>query len=454
MNKKKKWSLNAVVLTAAMSMVLSGCGGNGNNQANTAGDTKDQAPAQDNGETGDNAASNTKEEAKPVTLKMLHFMEAEAGPTLKDINKRFHEKYPNITIEYENAPVDQYQSSIRTRFASGDAPDIVGVFPGTWKDTFVEAGYLMDLSDRPWVSRLQQGAKDMESKDGKVYGLPLDQNAIGVIYNKKIFSDLGLSIPKTWDEFLAVCETIKKANITPLALGNKDLWVTQLIPYAMAPSAIYRDNPNFDQDMYAGKTTFADSAWKDMMADYVSLDQKGYFNKGNLGTSYDQMVQLMATGKAAMEVMGNWGLPPILAANPKADLGMFPLPYEKTGKPVWVSSAIALGLGASASTKHPEEVKLYLDYWADPANNAELLTQAKSFPVFTDVSPELDPALKELVPYLNVGTYNFLDQKWPQGVQDTMFKDIQNVLIDGGKSFPIANMLKDMDKVFADKKGK
>ena len=62
------------------------------------------------------------------------------------------------------------------------------------------------------------------------------------------------------------------------------------------------------------------------------------------------------------------------------------------------------------------------------------MTQAKAFPVFKDVNPDLDPTLKELVPYLNVGTYNFLDQNWPQGVQDTMFKDIQNVLVDGGKS--------------------
>lgn len=437
---RKKTFVTTVASIASVTMLLAGCG-NGNTTAPSAAKAEESAS---NKTTADNN--------KPVTLKMLHFMEAEAGPTLKDINKRFHEKYPNITIEYENAPVDQYQTLIRTRFASGDAPDIVGVFPGTWKDSFVKAGYLMDLSDRPWVSRLQQGAKDMESNDGKVYGLPLDQNAIGVIYNKKIFKDLGLSVPKSWDEFLALCEKIKAANMTPLALGNKDLWVTQLIPYAMAPSAIYRDNPNFDKDMYAGKAAFVNSPWTKMMQDYVMMDQKGYFNKGNLGTSYDQMVQLMATGKAAMEVMGNWGLPPIMEANSQADMGMFPLPYAEAGKPVYVSSAIALGLGASASTKHPEEVKKYLDFWAEAENNAQLLKQAKSFPVFKDVKPELDATLKELVPYLNVGTYNFLDQNWPQGVQDTMFKGIQSVLVDGGKSVSIETMLKDMDKVFVDKK--
>ncbi|MEC0227590.1 ABC transporter substrate-binding protein [Paenibacillus alba] len=430
-----------LVTAVSVSIALAGCG---SKSTDTAASAKPAESA---------AATKSAAAGKPVTLKMFHFLEAEAGPTLKDINKRFHEKYPNITIEYENAPTDQYETTIKTRFASGDAPDIVGIFPGTKKDPFVKAGYLMDLSDRPWVSRLQQGAKDMESKDGKVYGLPLNQNAIGVIYNKKIFKDLNLTVPKSWNEFLKVADTIKAANITPLALGMKDLWVTQIIPYAMAPSAIYRDAPTFDKDMYDGKATFVNSPWKKMMEDYAMLDAKGYFNKGPLGTSYDQMVQLMATGKAAMEIMGNWGLPPILAANPQADLGMFPLPYAEEGKPVWVPSAIALSLGANAKTKYPDEVKLYLDFWAEPENNAQLLTQAKAFPVFKDVKPDLDQTLKELVPYLNVGTYNFLDQNWPAGVQDTMMKDIQNVMVDGGKTFSIDSMLKEMDKVFTEKKG-
>ena len=201
MTKVKKIGVTTFATVASLSMVLAGCG---NNTTSTTSTPK----------AAETATSTTKtaSDARPVTLKMLHFMEAEAGPSLKDINKRFHEKYPNITIEYENAPVDQYQTLIRTRLASGDAPDIIGVFPGTWKDPFVKAGYLMDLSDRPWVSRLQDGAKNMESKDGKVYGLPLDQNAIGVIYNKKILKDLGLSIPKTWDEFLQVSDKIKAAK--------------------------------------------------------------------------------------------------------------------------------------------------------------------------------------------------------------------------------------------------
>ena len=142
-----------------------------------------------------------------------------------------------------------------------------------------------------------------------------------------------------------------------------------------------------------------------------------------------------------------------LGSKPASRSRNVPIAICEAGKKVCVSSAIALGFGASAATKHPDEVRKYIDFWAEADNNAQLLKQAKAFPVFKDVNPDLDPTLKELVPYLNVGTYNFLDQNWPQGVQDTMFKDIQNVMVDGGKSFSIDSMLKDMDKVFTDKKG-
>ena len=59
-----------------------------------------------------------------------------------------------------------------------------------------------------------------------------------------------------------------------MALGIKDQWVDQLIPYAMAPTAIYSSNPTFDADMFAGKSTFANSPWTQMMQDYLSLNQK------------------------------------------------------------------------------------------------------------------------------------------------------------------------------------
>ncbi|GGA17080.1 ABC transporter substrate-binding protein [Paenibacillus marchantiophytorum] len=420
MRNRKKIGFTACCL--AMMLMLAGCGAEGKNEATGGSSSKKPDPV--------------------VTLKM--YLVNNTKMNLEEINRRFEEKYPNIKIDYEGAPVDQFETVIKTKLASGDGPDIFTVFAGTKKDSFVKAGYLMDLSDRPWISRLTPGVVRSASTDGKVYALPRSQNVIGVIYNKQIFKDLGLEIPKDWQAFLQTAQKIKDAGLIPIGLGLKDQFVTQLIPYAMAASVIYRDNPNFDQSMYEGKQTFVGSPWEQMMTDYLDLDKKGFINKGTLGTANDQVVQLMSSGKVAMTVSLNAVVPAIKAANPQIGLGMFPLPYVKQGEPVWVSTGPAVLAGGYAKTKHPEEVKKYLDFVALQENMKTIVDTMQAFSVFNDVVTNLDPALMEIQPSLKVGTYAFLDQNWPATVQPQMFVGIQDVFA-GAK---IPDVLAKMDKAF------
>jgi len=257
----------------------------------------------DAGETVEEAAE--PEEAvseEEITLEFYHWFGADLGDTfIKDVNDQFHALYPNVTVEFETADTDTYEQVITTRLSANDAPDIFGVFPGTKFHPIAEAGYLMDLSNEAWVANLLDGAKFVSSYDGKVMTMPVDANVIGVIYNKQIFADLGLDVPTDWEEFLAACETIKASGVAPLAVGLGEGWITQLIPYAMAPSAIYRDNMSFDASMYAGEAAFVGSAWEQMMADYLELEAMGYFNADPLGTGYDLANDMMANGESAIK---------------------------------------------------------------------------------------------------------------------------------------------------------
>jgi len=385
-----------------------------------------------------------------VTLKFYHWIGADAGPVIDQIDKKFESENPNIHIEFTTAPTDQYQTVIKTRLAGGDAPDVFGVFPGAWLATYgAKPGYLLDVSNESWVSTLNPAAKDVASYNGKVYALPMSQNVIGVVYRKDLFTKAGATVPTNWDEFLAACQKLKAAGITPLALGIKDQWVDQLIPYAMAPTAIYSSNPTFDADMFAGKSTFANSQWVQMMQDYLSLNQGGYFNSGGLGTTYQQTQDLITSGKAAMVVQGNWILAPLKQADPSLQLGMFPLPYNKAGQKPWVAAAVGEEMGVSSKTKHAEEAKKFVAFWSRPDIMKLYLDAKKAYPAQNNVTPDLDPAAAEMLPALQAGSYNFLDQKWPVGVQDVMLKDIQSVF---GGTMTIDQMLKDMDTTFAEKK--
>jgi raffinose/stachyose/melibiose transport system substrate-binding protein len=387
-----------------------------------------------------------------VTLKFYHWIGTDAGPVVAEINRRFHAENPNITVQFSSNSSDQYETVLKARLAGGDAPDVFGVYPGTKFYPYAKAKYLADLSNEPWVAHVLPGTKRVITyTDGKVYTLPLDSNAIGVIYNKQIFSQHGLSVPTNWADFLAVCEKLKSAGVTPLALGVKDQWVDQLIPYTMAPSAIYRDDVNFDKEMLAGTRTFSHSAWTQMMKDYLDLNARGYFNQGPLGTTYVQTTQLIAASKAAMVVNGNWILAPIRQLNPSLSLGMFPLPYVQPGQPIWVSAGAGTTTAISATTKHPAEARKYLQFWARPDIMALYLEKKIAYSSFTNISnPALDAAAKEILPALKVGTYSSLDQNWPVGVQDAMLKDIQGVFA-GSTSVP--QMLQDMDTAYQKNKG-
>ena len=420
----KKIKLSSIAAILALALLLSACGGN--NKASNSSNT-----------------GSSKVQEKEITLNVLLQAASSGSNALPDINARFTEQNPNIKINIESVPADKYDGLLKTRLASGDAPDLFGIYAGKKNEQYVDAGHLMDLSDQPWVNRMSPLAKKAVSVKGEVIGLPRSLSTIGVIYNKKVFNELNLDVPQNWDDFLMVNQAIKDSGKIPIAIGLKDLFVSQLVAYAMAPSAIYRENPDFDYQMEEGKQTFVGSAWEQMLTDYQDLNNKGYFNDSILGTGLDGMLQMMSTEEAAMIVAIGGYVKQLRSMNPDLELGMFPLPYAKTGEEVWVSANVAGFAGVSSQTKHPEEAKKYLAFLAEPENYKLILGEGGS--AFTDVESVMDPAQMEMLPYMEVGTYQWLDAGWPSTVQPTLFNSIQELFI-GNNS--IEDLLKKLDEAF------
>ncbi|HFC11367.1 MAG TPA: extracellular solute-binding protein, partial [Anaerolineae bacterium] len=131
---------------------------------------------------------------------------------------------------------------------------------------------------------------------------------------------------------------------------------------------------------------------------------------------------------------------------PDTEWGMFPLPYDSGGD-VWVSSAIGGTIAISANTEHPEEARRYLAFWASPEISELYLTEKGAFPVSAGVNPELDEAAAQMLPYVEVGSYPFLDQNWPPDVQGVMLEGIQSVF---AGEITIEEMLQEMDQAFQD----
>ncbi|GAA4908534.1 raffinose/stachyose/melibiose transport system substrate-binding protein [Nonomuraea thailandensis] len=359
---------------------------------------------------------------------------------------------PTVRLTASYAPTDQVQTSLRTQLGAGNAPDLHVVYPGNGSamsmTQIAQAGLLADLSAQPWTQTIPAGFKPAFQLDGKTYLFSAGSSVIGAVYNKKVFQQAGIDAPPTtWSEFLAVCDKLKKAGVTPIALGAQTPWVTQLITYALVPSTVYAKDPTFDDKQLAGQATFAGSGWHQAMEMYLELQKRGYFNDKPNGTTFEQQTSMVATGKAAMAIQVSAVLPDFRkAASSPDDLSMFPLPGADDANQVWIPAGVVVGLGASAKGRNAEQAKAFIDFLGRQENLNAWAKAIAAIPLTQDASSTIDPAVQSFLPFTKDRAVPFMDQRWPNAeVQPVHFAVVQELL--AGDS-TIDEALKKMDEAY------
>jgi raffinose/stachyose/melibiose transport system substrate-binding protein len=361
--------------------------------------------------------------------------------------------YTKVKFSTSYAPTDQVQTSVRTQLGAGNAPDIHVVYPGNGSAMsmaqIAKANLLADLSDQAWTKNIPDNFKNAFQTDGKTYIYSAGSSVIGAIYNKKVFSDAGVTdLPTTWSEFLAVCEKIKQAGKVPIALGAQTPWITQLITYALVPSTVYAKDPDFDKEMASGKASFADSGWADAFEMYLDLQKRGYFNDNPNGTTFEQATSMVATGEAGMAIQVSAVLPDFRKAATNADdLSMFPVPGADTADGVWIPAGVVVGLGVSARSKNLDAAKAFIEFLGEQKNINAWAEAVACVPLVQDSSSKIDPVLESFLPYLKDDkAVPFMDQAWPNAeVQPAHFAVVQELL--GGKT-TIPEALKKLDDTY------
>ena len=99
--------------------------------------------------------------------------------------------YPNVTITYEG--ITDYAQDATIRLTTGDWGDIMMIPTTTLKNEL--PGLFLSFGDYDKIGETY-GFIDNFSFEGKVYGIPSTVNAQGVLYNKKVFADAGISTCK------------------------------------------------------------------------------------------------------------------------------------------------------------------------------------------------------------------------------------------------------------------
>lgn len=339
----------------------------------------------------------------------------------------FKAKYPNVTVDYTYAPpVADYVEKLSTLLYSGAAPDVFYMCLENRED-LIKGGYALDLSEESYMKdgTIPDSVKTTYGMDGKAYSLAVDCWVGGVFYNKTIFEKLSLSEPKTWDEFLTVCQTLKDAGYVPLLDNCQDAAVN--FPAPLFGAQIVSKNPTFTQEVYEGKKTFA-QGWTEPLTMWSQLIEKGYVNADMVGITSDDIVTQFATEQTAMILSGSWNCNTIDQINPE-------LKYECMGIPgtekVYYNGAINVGMCINSKAANTEIAKAFLNFCASP-EGLKAQDGYGGFLVASGYETEVRPELADAVKAVKAGEFHIPMGDWmsyTESLRLTYLASLQDMLI-------------------------
>ena len=361
-------------------LVLVGCSTSNNGGTNTQTNTSNQS-------SSPNTSSNTDTTAEPVKIKIFQF-KVEIAEQLAKLIEEYEAANPHVTIELETVGGGaDYGAALRAKFNSDDKPDIFNNGGFTDLDLWIE--HLEDLSDQPWVENAVDVAKEPMTKDGKLYGQPLNLEGYGFIYNKDLFAQAGITtLPKTISELEQAAIKLQDAGITPFVNGYGEWWVLGNhfvnIPFAQQADANgFIESLNNGSASIVGNETFAQ--WVDLF----DLTLK-YGGRNPLQTDYNTQVTDFATGQAAMTQQGNWTQVAISAASPDINIGFLPMPINNDSGamdklPVGVPNNWVVHKNSAVK----EEAKAFLNWLVSSETGQRYITEEFKFiPAFKNIAAD------------------------------------------------------------------
>jgi multiple sugar transport system substrate-binding protein len=144
------------------------------------------------------------------------------------ITRKFENSHPGVKVKTIAYSDDQFKKELEGWFANNTGPDVVTWQGGEKLYQFIRKGLIRPI-DTFWQTNALDNQFDLNtinaiSLNNQKYGLPISYYNWGFYYRKSLFAELNIHSPKTWDELLEVCETLKKAGILPITIGTKNPW--------------------------------------------------------------------------------------------------------------------------------------------------------------------------------------------------------------------------------------
>ena len=205
---------------------------------------------------------------------------------------------------------------------------------------------LDDLLDgvATWRRVVPPAVLEQVSYRGKIYGVPVNVYRVNtVFYNARIFRRFGLVEPTSLDDLAAMAEKLRGSGIPLVAMGSRDPWTLALLTFECL--LVAREGPAFYADYFHGRVAADDVRLQRTLQ--TALDWQSFFNDDHARLSWSDAVDMVAEGRAAMTVMGDWANSEFdsRGLRPGVDFGEVPFPGTTE---TFVFTADSYGLPAAA----------------------------------------------------------------------------------------------------------
>jgi ABC-type glycerol-3-phosphate transport system substrate-binding protein len=313
----------------------------------------------------------------------------------KDYAKEFNKEYPNVKVNFQ--ALADYEGQIKVRMNSKDYGDVLLIptaIPIADIPSFFEPlGSLKDMQ------KTYTGVEE-RAVNGKVYGIPIAINYSGIVYNKKVFKDAGVTeVPKTPDQFIAALKQIKeKTKATPLYTNYAagwplTQWEADLPTVAGDPDYVNITQPNTDDNFVPGKPHY--ELYKVM----YDAAKNGLIEKDPTTTDWESSKGLLGKGKVATMVLGSWAIGQIKAVADNADdIGYMPFPTN--AKTQFFPTAADYNLGISKNSSNKAAARAWVDWFINKSNyaveQAYGISPVKSAPLTDDLKKFQEQGVKFL----------------------------------------------------------
>ena len=295
--------------------------------------------------------------------------------------------YTKNKLTMNTVATEQFRAQLSSYLTSANPPDVITWLAGSVARDYAAKGLLLDVSDM-WTgdgacAKFSPALKALSSADdGKQIFVPTSYYWWSIFYRKSAFEEWGVKAPTTWDDFMAMNDTLKTKGVSPLTCGTgSTAWMSSgWFDYL----DLRINGAPFHRDLLAGKHSFDSAEVRKVMDTYATLIP--YFDPKGRSYSWQEAATPLVNKKAGMYLIGAF-LTTAFPSDAQDDIDFFSVPTIDPSIPS-AEEAPTDGYFASANTKNPVGTKDLLTYLADPAQQQAYIQASGSSNLPT--SPDVD----------------------------------------------------------------